>query len=254
MLSEKEKQRITKKYQRMMEPACRNALAKRYGADKADFYWHKTKQTYSRILSEAPDIGGAANRMSHNLYQAAWMLALYEVMERKLSEEEINALMHGVMDKHLNLLRKLPGRFLISRKLSRKLFIRRLERYQIKLKPHLHKDWHNTWGMEVYRDTGEGIHFGLRGCPICDYCREHDMMAILPYLCNMDHWLIQAMHLYLIRPTTCSNGDAVCDYMIVADNSPLAGTNPVAEMDNGLLLTKEDRTHVISGIRRRPAK
>ena len=149
----------------------------------------------------------------------------------------------------MNILQKIPGRFLMKRKVLRSLLIRRIENYQKKLEPHLHKDWHNTWGMEVQHDINDGIHFVLRGCPIKDYCEKHGTMEILPYLCNMDHLMIQALQLYLIRPKTCSNGDEICEYMIVADDSPLAKINPIVVMDSGLMLTKKEKNHAISGIR-----
>lgn len=239
MLSRTEKQKIIKKYQRLMEPACRQALIARYGADQTGFYWDKVVRAYSRILEEMPDIGGEKNGMSHNLYQAAWAFALYEVLNRMMSREELLSLTQNILKPYMNLLRKVPGRFLIRRKLLRSLLVRRMEQYQRKLKVHLHRDWHNTWGMEVYRDTDEGVHFGLRGCPIYDYCKGHNMMTLLPYLCNLDHLMLNAMQLYLIRPTTCSNGDPVCDYIIVADNSPLVKKYPIVEVNGGLLLTQK---------------
>ena len=80
MLSQKEKTTITRKYQKRMKRACQNFLAKRYGLDQVDSYWQKIEERYNQILDEAPDIGGKANSMSHNLYEVAWIIALYDVV------------------------------------------------------------------------------------------------------------------------------------------------------------------------------
>ena len=235
-MEKREKERITGKYRKMMEGPCRKMLLQRVGSEQEESFWKQVQETYSRILDEAPDLGGEANMMAHNFYQAAWLIALYEVLDKKLSAEEIEQLMQEVLGKYLKLLAKVPGHFLIRHKWTRERINRHFEKYQEKLKDHLGKDWHNTWGMEVYRDVEEGVHYGLRGCPIYDCCKERGAMAILPYLCNMDHTMLQAMHLYLIRPTTCSAGDEVCDYWCVADDSPEAARYPLREREDGLLL------------------
>ena len=64
------------------------------------------------------------------------------------------------------------------------------------------------------------------------------MMEILPHFCNMDHQMIQALQLYLIRSKTCSNGDETCEYTIVTDDNPLVEKNPILVKDDGLILTK----------------
>ena len=239
MLSQKEKATITRKYQKRMKSACQNLLAKRYGVDKVEPYWQKVEERYNQMLDEAPDIGGEANSMSHNLYEVAWIIALYDVVGRNLTKEEIDTVIHDVMEDGLNTLHKIPGKFLLERKFIRKLIIKSLDKYQKKLEPHLHKDWHNTWGMEVQHDIDDGIHFVLRGCPIKDYCEKHGMMEILPYFCNMDHQMIQALQLYLIRSKTCSNGDDICEYTIVTNENPLVDNNPIFVKDDGLILTKK---------------
>lgn len=92
--------------------------------------------------------------------------------------------------------------------------------------------------VEVQHDIDDGIHFVLRGCPIKDYCEKHEMMEILPHFCNMDHQMIQALQLYLIRSKTCSNGDDICEYTIVTNENPLVEKNPIIVKDDGLILTK----------------
>ena len=48
MLNQKEKMKIIRKSQKIMEHACRNLITRRYGSNKTDLYWHKTKERYCR--------------------------------------------------------------------------------------------------------------------------------------------------------------------------------------------------------------
>ena len=81
-------------------------------------------------MDEAPDIGSEANSMSHNLYEVAWIIALYDVVGRDLTKEEIDTVIHDVMEDGLNTLHKIPGKFLLERKFIRNLIIKSLDKYQ----------------------------------------------------------------------------------------------------------------------------
>ena len=111
-----------KKIPKRMKRACQNLLAKRYGIDKVEPYWQKVEERYNQILDEAPDIGSEANSMSHNLYEVAWIIALYDVVGRDLTKEEIDTVIHDVMEDGLNTLHKIPGKFLLERKVYTKSY------------------------------------------------------------------------------------------------------------------------------------
>lgn len=236
MLDPKEKEAITAKYRPFAMAFCEKAIATHSGEDAMAERWQEVQDRYDEILDEAPDLGGNANMMARNFYEAAWVFALYETLERDMSREEIEALLAEVMAPHLRTLERLPGHFVARSRLALGLLSGYLKRYQAKVGEHRGGDWHNTWGMEVYDDVREGIHFGLRGCPINDWCREHDMMGLLLLLCNLDHVMLQAAHLYLVRPTTCSNDDEVCDYWCISDDSPEVARHPIRETAEGLML------------------
>ena len=91
------------------------------------------------------------------------------------------------------------------------------------------------------RDTIDKAYYIGKGKAqeIKDYCEKHEMMEILPHFCNMDHQMIQALQLYLIRSKTCSNGDDICEYTIVTNENPLVDNNPIFVKDDGLILTKK---------------
>jgi len=238
MLDRKDKEKIIKKYSRMVEGGIRSLLSEVYQTDDVESYWEQVQKRYSSILDEAPDLGGSKNAMAMNFYQAAWGFALCDVLGRQLTADEFNLMMNEIMGPYLKMMKKLPGHFLIRNRVTLALFNRYICSYQKELQLHINKDWHNTWGLEIYHDVDEGIHLGLRGCPIHDYCREHGYMNFLPCLCNLDHTMLQAMHMFLIRPTTCSNGDEVCDYWIVADDSEEVRNHPLVTKTDGLMINR----------------
>ena len=226
----------------------KNQLSKKYSSDEAEAKYQEILEIYEKFSNETPSIGGKDNPMSKNFYGALSAFAYYECMNCDMSPDEIMDMCFGMMigDKKGGQLSK----FNLNNKLVQKIFHGLFRLRAKKLNRHK-KDgsWNNTWGMEVQHDINDGIHFVLRGCPIKDYCEKHGIMEILPYLCNMDHLMIQALQLYLIRPKTCSNGDEICEYTIVANDSPLAKINPIVVTDSGLMLTKKEKNHAISGIR-----
>ena len=238
MLDRKEKEKIVKKYSRMMEGGIRSFLSKICHMDDIESCWQRVQKRYGDILDEAPDLGGSKNAMAMNFYQAAWAFALSDVLGRQITADEFTFLINEVMGPYLKMMEKIPGRFLIRNRVTHGLFNRYIRSYQKELQFHINKDWHNTWGLEIYHDVNEGVHFGLRGCPIHDYCLEHGCMNILPCFCNLDHRMLQTMHMFLIRPTTCSNGDEVCDYWIVAEDSEEVKKHPIVIKEDGLMINR----------------
>lgn len=67
-------------------------------------------------------------------------------------------------------------------------------------------------------------------CPVHEFCKEHDLMAYLPYLCNLDYVMFAAFSIPLIREKTCSTGDGVCDFKI-CPSSPVPDVWPPHILD-----------------------
>ena len=68
-------------------------------------------------------------------------------------------------------------------------------------------------------DPKTGIHYRFEQCPIAEFAKAHDLLEIMPAICNGDYPAMELLHAGLIRTTTCANGN-VCDYWIVGDKSP----------------------------------
>ena len=51
---------------------------------------------------------------------------------------------------------------------------------------------------------------------IADFAREHNLLEVMPAMCNPDYTTMELIHARLVRKTTCANG-CVCDYTICGD-------------------------------------
>lgn len=67
------------------------------------------------------------------------------------------------------------------------------------------------------------IYYEFTKCPIAEFAQKHDLLEVMPALCNPDYTAMELIHARLIRHTTCSNG-CKCDYTICGDrdNSAMA--------------------------------
>ena len=76
--------------------------------------------------------------------------------------------------------------------------------------------WHDyEMAVEPYQDN-EPIRYQFLSCPVAEFAREHDLVDILPALCNIDYKAMELIHARLVRTTTLGKGD-YCDYTICGD-------------------------------------
>lgn len=63
---------------------------------------------------------------------------------------------------------------------------------------------------------------GRRAVSLCAQRRgkAHGYEALLPYLCQTDHFLAELLHARLIRTQTEALGGGCCDYWYIGDRSP----------------------------------
>lgn len=48
-------------------------------------------------------------------------------------------------------------------------------------------------------DKDEGIHYTFKQCPIANFAKEHQLLEIMPAICNSDYPAIGLLHAGLIR-------------------------------------------------------
>ena len=71
-----------------------------------------------------------------------------------------------------------------------------------------------------------------------EFAKKHDLLHVLPVLCNSDFFGIEQIHGTLIRCGTCGNSDH-CDYCVVGSGNPMANEYEIATDDNGFLVSRK---------------
>lgn len=65
-------------------------------------------------------------------------------------------------------------------------------------------------------DKDKPIYYEFIECPTAEFAKSHNLLEIMPALCNPDFEAMECIHARLIRKTTCANGSK-CDYTICGD-------------------------------------
>lgn len=74
-------------------------------------------------------------------------------------------------------------------------------------------------------DKTKPIYYEFTACPIAEFAKRHNLLEIMPALCNPDYESMELIHAKLVRTTTCSNG-CKCDYCICGDKDPYLKNHP----------------------------
>lgn len=69
------------------------------------------------------------------------------------------------------------------------------------------------------------IYYEFTACPVAEFAKRHNLLEIMPALCNPDYESMELIHAKLVRTTTCSNG-CKCDYCICGDKDPYLKNRP----------------------------
>lgn len=205
-------------YSKQAKKVIRKRLAEQFDAAETEKRWEDIQLKYVEYLETLPYLGGKKN--GHNgaggTYDCIAILAYYEVMDRKPDIEEIYELNNAVFLPSFRALGKL---FNINHPWQMKLLNRIFE---MTAKKDAAEELRCPAGYRMYAepfDPDTGIHYRFEQCPIAEFAKAHDLLEIMPAMCNGDYPAMELLHAGLIRKTTCANAD-VCDYWIVGDQSP----------------------------------
>ena len=186
-------------------------LIDRYGKE-ANQIWKETARNYNKYLSEIPDYGGKKNGHARAIYGGLLIFALYPALPDQPPITELQDFVQNMfmgpfttLGKVFNLNRSFDM-WLID-KVFRKTGNR--DRKDIKRYPDgfINID-------EPYDRKHHAARYSFTQCPNAEFAREHDLLHVLPLLCNSDFFGIHEIHGRLIRCGTCGNS-AKCDYLIV---------------------------------------
>lgn len=205
------------RYFNAIAPVLRRIIRRRYGFELAAKAYNGARPIYRQMLADFPSIG-ADNPMVKNAYEALVFFAMYRAAEGDLTPEMMRAVVSDLFE--MPAVRRAIG---LSMDLRRPADMRRMNEL---LRAHARwADEHPaeapyTWDFNFGDSKGDTrVCYHFTHCPLNDFCREQDLMDVLPIMCEIDHVTARLAHGRLTRAHTLAQGGPVCDYLIEGDES-----------------------------------
>ncbi len=168
---------------------------------------------YETMVAKLPD-EWCFDKNFHNkqggTYDCIMLFALYKMCRDKVTVKKIEEINNELF---------LPS----FRKLS---FINYNHKF---LKPLMHKifkssqkrceEFHDFEMHVADYDKTKPLYYDFTFCPIADFAKRHDLIEVMPAICNGDYYAMELIGAKLIRKCTCATDD-YCDYTIVGSKDP----------------------------------
>lgn len=214
-------------------------LNTRYGAADGAKIWEQVSAQYNKYLEEIPDYGGKKASHALAIYGGLIIFSLYPVLPDHPPVEELQDFVTGLfmggfvkMGKIFNLNRNFDM-WLID-----KVFHKVGKKDGIVYAQHP-ANFCNV--PQPYDKEHHAARYHFTQCPNAEFAKQHDLLHILPLMCNSDYWGISQLHGTLIRCGTCGNSDR-CDYCVVGSENPLAKEYEIVKDESGLLVSRKKGT------------
>ena len=196
----------------------KNSLTKRYTKEEAQILMKDTKVIYKNMLEETDDIGDN-NPMASNIYASYVFIALWKASKGKISIEELRSITQELMN--LGILKTVAGCVDVNKPSHMKKLENKLKN-SAKWVDENPKYKDITWDFNFDSKKHEqGFYYHFTKCPIEKYCREHDLLEVLPVMCDIDFLSAKLVHATLYREQTLAKGGDKCDYWFVGDKSEI---------------------------------
>ena len=220
-------------------PYCRKVkkwLTERYGKSKAEEIWRKTVIQYNEYIAEAPDYGGKNTGHATAIYGGMLVFALYPSLPDEPPVPELEPLVRDMFMSSFTRIGKILD-------LNRPSDMRLIGSIFQKVGDRDRKDAAKYPAgfmtvNEPYDKERHAARYRFTQCPNAEFAKKHELMHVLPVLCNTDFFGISELHGTLIRPCTCGNSD-ICDYTVVGNKNPIAAEYDIVTDDGGFLVSRK---------------
>ena len=221
-----------KKYEKKM---C-EWLKARYGNQQTELIWDKTLAKYRGYLKESPDYGGTKNGHAMSIYGSMLVFAMIESLP---DQPQMAELQRFTQDLFMEPFVKLGKIFDLDRSRDMALIdkvFRSVAKRDNKDSTKWPCGFHTVYdGFDKVKGT-TSYHFTQ--CPVAEFAKKHEMLKLLPLMCNCDFYGIEQIHGQLIREGTCGNSDR-CDYLIVGRSNPIVSDYETLTDDKGFLVSRK---------------
>lgn len=191
-----------------------------YPKNQQEAIWEQVQKQYVEFLSDwRTDLGGSKN--FHNgaggTYDCIALMAYYTVCREVTSLAEIEEMECALF---LPAFRILAAFVDCNKPLFKKMMYKSFKNAEKQC-----GRWHDYEMHVASFDQGKPICYEFTRCPVAEFARQHDLLEVMPALCNPDYTAMELIHAKLVRKTTCANG-CRCDYTICGDKDPYLNQHP----------------------------
>ena len=210
-------------------------LVERYGVPQAKKIWHQTKKNYQNYLSDLPDYGGSKNGHAKAIYGGLLIFALYPALP---DQPPVSELQDFVSELFMGPFTKLGKIFNLNRSFDMWLIDKVFRKSGNKDRKDAVKYPDGFINVDApYDRKHHAARYSFSQCPNAEFAKKHDLLHVLPLLCNSDFFGIGEIHGQLIRCGTCGSSD-VCDYMVVGNTNPIAQRYETVTDEKGFLVSR----------------
>ena len=198
----------------------RAKIALHYPRAQREAVWERVQRQYAAYLADwRTDLGGKKN--FHNgaggTYDCIALMTYYTVCREVTSLAEIEAMESALF---------LPAFRILSKFVNcNKPIFKRLMYKSFRNARKQCEKWHDYQMNVAPFDQDQPIYYEFTACPAAEFARQHDLLEVMPALCNPDYAAMELIHARLVRRTTCANG-CKCDYTICGDKDPYLRDHP----------------------------
>lgn len=210
-------------------------LEERYG-EQANEIWKKIEDQYNAYLADLPDYGGKKNGHAMAIYGGLLIFALYPSLP---DQPPVSELSDFVCNLFMEPFTKLGKVFDLNRSFDMWLIdkvFRKSGNRDRKDAVNYPEGFINV--DEAYDKKNHVARYHFTQCPNAEFAKKHDLLHILPLMCNSDFFGIEQIRGTLIRCGTCGNSD-VCDYCVVGSNNALAKEYEIVTDESGFLVSRK---------------
>ena len=193
---------------------------KLYEETEREVVWEWIQKQYVDFLSDCrTDLGGKKN--FHNgaggTYDCIALMAYWRVCHDGTDLAEIEEMETSLFLPTFRILSKFVD---CNKPLLKKLMYKSFQNAEKQC-----SKW-NDYEMYVAPfEKDKPICYEFTACPVAEFARQHNLLEVMPALCNPDYAAMELIHAKLVRTTTCANGSK-CDFTICGDKDQYLKDHP----------------------------
>ena len=207
-------------YSKPCKKQIQKKIALHYPQAQREAVWERVQWQYVNFLSDwRTDLGGKKN--FHNgaggTYDCIALMAYYTVCKEVTSLKEIEEMESALFLSAFRILSKFVD---CNKPLFKKLMYKSFKNAEKQC-----GKWRDYVMYVAPFEKNKPIYYEFTACPAAEFAKQHDLLEVMPALCNPDYTAMELIHAKLVRKTTCANG-CKCDYTICGDKDSYLQEHP----------------------------